>query len=423
MLVDKGTIREELGTIPAIDVHTHFETYTETFGYSMPRFFYVTSYLSCYGIFLDQNDIALLNDPDGDQKEQYFAMLRQAKKLSHTETAKLLEREINACGYPMTPDSYEGLTQWYASRTKEQIQAAAPMVKAYICNSAGHPLYGGLPGLEDFLKGKRIPDERMKRTLTISTLYCLHDLSEVRQLEQIAQLPITNLKDWEMACEKIIREFQKLGIVAFKDVYLYFRPKEIDFPSKWVAMRDMDQFLKGNPPTKELLDYMMFRAYEIAEGTGLPMQVHTGAVIDSAETAFWLSDYMKLIQSFPKMQFDLLHMNHPMLEPYESVLRSCPNAWGDATWVFTVDSEYVIRYLDWVLDAFIPEKTILFGSDRHCAGMPVAESLHSLQNLLADFFEKRIQNGKLSYSSAIELARMWLGENPANLFALQGELK
>lgn len=54
---------------------------------------------------------------------------------------------------------------------------------------------------------------------------------------------------------------------------------------------------------------------------------------------------------------------------------------------------YTKRYLDFALDAFPLERTCYFGSDRHCAGFPVAAALEQADQLLAAFFAPRIQRG------------------------------
>lgn len=282
----------------------------------------------------------------------------------------------------------------------------------------GHPLCGGLAGMAPFLSGERKAGAQMKRILCVHDLHTVKSREQLTVLEQLSGRSAGSFAEWQLACEALIGRFTALGIAGFKELYLYFRDAEIGLPDRGEAERDFARLLRGEPANRALQDAMMFALYEILAGTGLPVQVHTGALLDTAETAGKLPEYMKILRAFPDIRFDLLHLNYPMLELYETVLRSCPNVWADAAWTFTQDPAYVWRFLDWALDAWPVGRTCLFGGDRHCAGEPVAASLAMLETLLADFLSERVRAGGLSRTDALEIAERWLHGNAAELYAL-----
>lgn len=407
-----------LRQLPVVDVHTHFERYLDTFGYTMPQFLYYCSYAVCYGVWFLPEDVRRMQSPEASEREQFTALLRMLKTIRYSQTARLAERIAALAGFPLEESAFDGLSAWYRGRTEERVRGAAPRVQAYIANSAGHPLYGGVPGLRAFLDGARIASPGVYRTLTVTGLHSIHTPAELEELGQAAGMEIETFADWEKACEKLIGAFVSLGIVAFKELHLYFRPPEIDVPDFARAAVEFAALRRGGSAAKNLQDAMLFRVYELLAGTGLPVQVHTGATLDGAKSAGYLWEYAKLIQAFPKIQFDLLHLNYPLLEIYWQVLRSCPNTYGDATWIVASDPACVVRHLDWALDAFPIERTCLFGSDRHCAGYPVAAALEQADEVLAAFFAPRIERGQLSAADAEDVARRWLYGNPKALFRI-----
>lgn len=419
MNMEKTDWLERLAALPVIDVHEHFETYGQTFGYTLPRYLYFCSYAVCYSGYFDPADAALLDDASGDPRQQYEALLRMLRVLRHTRTERLLNGISARAGIPIAAGRYDELCAWYAGRTPDAIRRCTPTIRAYICNSAGHPLYGDLAGLSAFLAGERTADAEMRRTLSVHGLHCIQNAGQLRTLGALANVDIHDLKSWETACQWVVQQFVNRGIVAFKELYLYFRPPQIDAPDPAGAARDFDRLLRGEPASKRLLDTLLFGVYELLAATGLPVQVHTGAAIATAETACHLTDYMRLMHAFPAVAFDLLHLNYPMLELYQTVLRSCPNAYGDCTWVFTADGDYAKRYLRWAADVLPVERTLAFGADRHCAGEAVAAALEQAQALLAEFFAGEVARGALSPSAALEIARLWLFDNANTLFGLK----
>lgn len=411
------SVLERLQQLPVIDVHTHFEGLTDTFGYTMPQFLYNCSYTVVYEPWFDPADVALIH-AQADERDQYEALLRMVCKVRHSQTAWMVNRIAGLAGYPLVSESYEGLRQWYTNRSHKSIREAMPRVQAYIANSVGHPLYGGLAGMKDFLGGSRKADPNAYRSAVVSDLHCVHTRKDLQAIGQAAGMEIGSFEDWENACKKLIFGLKSIGVVSFKELHLYFRTPQIELP-QWSKVREeFSRVMRGEQATQNLQDAMLFRIYEMISQTGLPVQIHTGATLTTAQTAAYLPDLVRLMNAFPEIAFDLLHLNYPMLENYQTVLRSCPNAYGDATWIVTSDPGYVQRFLDFALDAFPLERTCFFGSDRHCAGYPVEAALERSDRLLADFLAPRVERKQLSLADAEEIASCWLFENPRTLFGL-----
>jgi predicted TIM-barrel fold metal-dependent hydrolase len=280
-------------------------------------------------------------------------------------------------------------------------------------------MYGGVKGLKAYMDGAAQPqDEGMYRVLTVTGLHGVHNREEMQALGRLAGVDVATLSDWREAARTVISAFVDLGVVGFKELYLYFRPNEIGKPNEAAARRSFDAMMKGAAADVALMDYLMYKTYEMIEDAGLPVQVHTGSVILGAESATKMLSMQHFISDFPRIEFDLLHLNYPKLEDYFVLLRSCPNAYGNCAWVSSVDRSYTEEYLRRAADVLPIDRTIYLGTDRHCAGEPVAAVVEASLQILEETLWRMVEHRDFGVDDALEIARLWLYENPKRLFRL-----
>lgn len=415
--MDRQELRNRLNGLRVIDVHEHFETYDQTFGYSMPQFLYYGAYVNTMASALPKEWI-LEAEAGANEAAQFEALVRLYKKIRHTSCGKILQSIASQLGGSLCAEECAKLSDAYAARSKIKVGSMNPMIEAYICNSAGHPLYGYVRGLKGFLNGEIHRDEKMHRTLCITGLHCVHNRDELEDIAYAAEEAIDSLGAWETAAEKIIERFIKMGVVGFKDIYMYYRPLTIGAPAKEEAARAFERMMAGEPATVALLDYMMFQTYEMISKYRLPVQIHTGGIITTCESAQYLGSITKIMREFPDIPFDLLHLNYPLLDEYIMVLKSCENAYADCTWITSTDRAYAARFLEQAVDLLPAERVILFGGDRHCAGEPVAAALHMTLDVLGDVLSGFCEKKTATPSAVLELAETWLYEAPKQLFCL-----
>jgi hypothetical protein len=409
----------EIMELPLIDDHTHFERYDETHGYNMPRFIYHVSYANIYAGYLTEEERALMDDEDGDAKLQFDVMLKLARFLRFTRCGALIEEICARMGAPLEEGKFDELNALYAARDRDSIKSHEGNIRAYVCNSAGHPMYGGAPGLARYLRDDAAPpDAGMHRVLTINGLHSIHCKADMDAVGMVAGIEIANLSDWEKAVSFIINGFTARGIVGFKELYLYFRPNDISKPDTAAARHEFDAVMRGASSGVALMDYLMYKTYEIVEGTGLAVQVHTGCLVNGGESAAKLMSLQRFIGDFPGVSFDLLHLNYPKLEDYLVLLRSCPNSYGNCTWVTSVDRCCTEEYVRRAIDSLPPERTIYLGTDRHCAGEGVGAVADMSMRILGESLWRMVERNELSAWDALEIAGMWVYGNPRRLFAL-----
>lgn len=409
---------EEIKQMPVIDTHEHFEKYTDTFGYTMPQFFYNCSCTSVFSGDMNKQDVELLESQTADEKDQFHALLRVKQKVRYTNSGRSMDCIAQKLGYELKEENYENLSLMFHTRSASHIRTFAPNIESYICNSVGHPMYGGIRGMKNILNHKIMPDEKMHRVLNITDMHCVDTKEKLADLEYTAGCTIRSLQEWEAACKKIIDSFIKLGIVGYKELYFYFRPMQLELPDKQKAEKEFAALLNGEKAGTALMDYMMFRVYELVSETGLPVAVHTGGLLDTAVTAKDFYQYQKIIQAFPNTTFDLLHLNYPMLEDYMVVLKSCPNTYANAAWITTTNTEYCLNFMKQVLNHISAERVNIFGGDRAIAGEAVEVALEQTQELLAEGLDQMVTRRQLNQTEALEIARLWLYENPKRLYKI-----
>ncbi|WP_373216744.1 amidohydrolase family protein [Ruminococcus sp. 5_1_39BFAA] len=416
--MEERELFEEIKKLPVIDTHEHFETYTETFGYTMPQFLYNCSCASVFSGDLDKEDLRMIESRNVSEKEQFQALLRIRSRIRFTSSQKSMDRISQKLGYELREENYELLSRGFQERSESRIRGFAPNIRGYICNSIGHPLYGGMRGLKAFLEGQIRADEKMHRVLNVTPFHCIDGKKQLEDLEYTAGHEIGNLNEWEAACEKIIDGFVKQGIAGFKELYFYFRPMQLERPDKEKAQKEFDALLKGEKAGTGLMDYLMYRIYELISKTGLPVAVHTGGLMDTAVTAKDFYQYIKIMNGFPELKFDLLHLNYPNLPDYLVALKSCPNAYANAAWITTSNEEYCLQFIRLLIDHISVERCSFFGGDRTCAGEAVEVALEQTWQVLAEGLEELIKRGRMGSADALEIAKLWLYENPKKLYEI-----
>ena len=415
--MQKQELRERFGELSVFDVHEHFESYDATHDYDWPRFLYQNSYLNLFAAEIPQSVIKIMDDPGVSEKNHFQALLEIAEYTKHTVCGRFLRRLAARCGVELRADSFEAFDAYFHTRTPQSIEAQTPAIKATLANSLGHPLYGYCRGIKEYLEKPPKRPESMRIQLCVTPLHCVHSLSELSDLEYVYGEPITSLAAWEKAVQAIIERSMDIGIAGFKDIYMFYRPFDIEKPDG-ASESQFAKLLKGERAGRALLDTMLYKTYALMSETGLTAAVHTGCSISTCESAMCLRPLIALMQTYPLMRFDLLHLNYPKIEDYMVALKSCPNAYANCSWVPTFDREYSLRFLRQAVDALPISRVSLFGGDRHCPGEPVAVALELTLELLAQAFHELVGQGSIISGDALEIARAWLYDNPIRLYGV-----
>jgi predicted TIM-barrel fold metal-dependent hydrolase len=414
----KQSTRELLNDVPVIDSHVHFKNKFETYGYDAIQYIYYCSYTNTLSGFIPKETIETIEGQTASLQEKYAALLSLDKTIFNMVSWKHIRSILSQWGVD-TPDAtaFQAVVDAYEKRKADG--GIRPLqIKAAISNSAGHPLHGYVRGLRDYFDGKAPSGENVFVNPLISGLHCVRTREEIEDIAFVAQKSVETLQELLDATEIVLKECIRAGAVGFKDAYMYFRPWEIRIAAENEAKADFDRIMKRNESTGALRDFLFLKVYEIAEALALPMAVHTGFIMTTSENAKYLSEFFKIIKAFPKMPFDLYHLNYPALEDYLVMMKSFPNVYANCAWVCGTDANYITRFFEEAISLLPAERVIYFGSDSHCEGEPVLAALEYALDVLGSFLDSSVRRGTLSPSDAEAIGRIWLYDSAKNLYRL-----
>ena len=409
---------EYLQQVPVVDTHEHFHRFTDSQGYDdLVSFLYFNSYACIPAVYFPQKTVDIITDKTCDEKERFDAFCRFYEKIRYTQTGRTIRNIVRLWGIDdVTTENYVKLQTGYANRL--QTLKMPEQICAYIVNTAGHPLYGYVRGLKDYLAGKMPSEDKCYVNTAITGLHSFSKWEEITDVAYAADMEIGCVEELIAAVQRIMAACIRVGAVGFKDVYIYFRSWDIGLPDRIAAQKDFEKIRKGGISNGALSDYMFYQAYDICSQLRVPMGIHTGMTLTSAEPASNLGTLYPVIRAFPDLAFDLYHFNYPMLDLYVQMMRSCPNVYANGAFATGFQPEYAKEFLREALRNIPTERVLAYGGDCHCAGEMTQITLIGALRTVHSVLTNAMEEGYLSLGEAEEVARIWLGESAKTLYGI-----
>jgi len=154
----------------------------------------------------------------------------------------------------------------------------------------------------------------------------------------------------------------------------------------------------------------------LAVDRGLPVAVHTGQLAGPAHPKTNVKRFASILEAYPKVRFDLYHLNYPWFDDLVAVLKQFPNAWANCCWTHMIDPAGTVRFLQRALGAVPANHVFGFGGDFVNLPEPVCAHLDMARDNLASALAEAVACKWCSRQGALELARMWLFENPTAFY-------
>jgi predicted TIM-barrel fold metal-dependent hydrolase len=227
---------------------------------------------------------------------------------------------------------------------------------------------------------------------------------------------IRSLDDYvDAACRYIVR-VKSEGAVGLK-----MASNPYGEPSRSEAVSLFEQLRSGTverlPDANPLRDYVVDRLIAFAAEQDLTIAVHTG---------YW-GDFRRLdplhmiplLQRHPRARFDIYHLGYPWMREALMLGKGFPNVWLNLAWTHIISQRFATTGLDEAIDLVPSNKVLAFGGDY---GVPVEKVYGHLvmaREDIADALARRISEGQMSETQALDLARKWFWDNPVELYRLQ----
>lgn len=167
---------------------------------------------------------------------------------------------------------------------------------------------------------------------------------------------------------------------------------------------------------RPLKDYLFDAMARSVENLELPLAVHAGVwgdfrTLDPKYTIY-------LAQMYPKVHFDLFHLGIPMVRDAVMIGKNSPNVSLNLCWSPVVSERMTAHALDEIIDMVPMNKIIAFGGDYRCVVQKSWGHLVMAREIVASVLAGRIEAGVMTEEEAIDIARMWFCDNPAEIYKI-----
>jgi uncharacterized protein len=226
---------------------------------------------------------------------------------------------------------------------------------------------------------------------------------------------VHSLDDYLDAMRRYVLRVKEEGAVGLKMMSNpYEKPSRSEAASAFVRLQNgTEESLPGPNP---LRDYVVDETIRFASAQDMVVCVHTGYWGD-----FRTLDPLHMIpvlQRHPKTRFDIYHLGYPWMREAIMLGKGFPNVWLNLCWTHIISQKFVMIALDELIDTVPMNKILAFGGDY---GIPVEKTYGHLvmaREDVAAVLAKRIEEGQMNESQALELAHQWFWDNPVELYRL-----
>jgi predicted TIM-barrel fold metal-dependent hydrolase len=253
--------------------------------------------------------------------------------------------------------------------------------------------------------------------------------AQIERVQRESGVSITSFAAWLEATEAVIERACTLGSPILKNSLAYVRSlyyaraaraeAEEAFNSVFATKHFPEWHPKPVLTGKAFQDFMFHFILSIANRNHLVMQIHTGIQEGSGNL---LSNsnpehLSNLFLEYPEVDFDLFHIGYPYQNVASVLAKNFPNVHLDMCWAHIVSPNASVLALEEWIDTVPLNKISAFGGDylfvdgvyghQHLARADVARALAA-----------KVEEGVFDADKAMEVARMFLYDNPKRLFRL-----
>jgi hypothetical protein len=261
----------------------------------------------------------------------------------------------------------------------------------------------------------------------------LDHAQQIRELEKLTAQSITNLGGLGQALEVNFKQCLAAGMVTVKTTLAYNRNLLFQEVREQDAAREFDQLMRTTEavgdfhahvvrPFRQLEDYMFHQVVQLAGAHGIPFQIHTG--LHSGNGNFVANSNPTLLTNlfflYPRMKFDLFHISYPYQGELSVLAKTFPNVFADFTWAHIVSPTATEAALHGFLEMVPANKIFGFGGDYRYPELSYGHLVIARRNI-ARVLSQKVAAGFCNEEEAIQIAKMLLVENPAQLFKSHAE--
>ncbi len=253
--------------------------------------------------------------------------------------------------------------------------------------------------------------------LPVGSLTGTGDIAAMRKNAEGAGVELTMLSEYDGVMEALVADYKEKGVVGFKT-----RSDELADPEPGPAIEAFQEALRGEDYDRALLDaYVTHRAFDIIGDADLVVAAHCGIIWDNWNNFYALHprNMVPKLLKHRGTRFDLYHAAIPWVRDMGVIGKELPNAYLNMCWCHVISQQMSILALDEWIDLVPVNKITGFGGDYHRPVEKIYGHLVMAREDIATVLVRRIEDKQMTFGEAVSLARMFLFDNPRELYRLE----
>ena len=420
---------EELSGLPVIDTHEHLppesqlaQASPDVFDLLVP---YVCDLLISAG--MPRRDWDIVMDKAISFKRRWELLEPWLPPVRHTAYFEAVEKSIVfACGEnTLTGETAARISSILAERAEPELYRKI-FSRLHIESALTFVHYDEMSGYAGSIL----------RTVPTVSHITPANRSEIMKIETESGCRVSTLQKLEGAIEKLFEGYAASGVRAVKFGNAYQRTLDFGIRDRAAAERvfekaastvthgNTDMLGRPEPALRQeelipLDNYLTHFMVDAAAAAGLPVIFHTGfhAWTRNRPDRCRPENLTGLIESHPETVFVLLHSGIPFVKEAVLLAAYYPNVHINMTWMHIIDRLQAVDAVGTYLQMLPLNKISAFGGD-YLYVENIAGHLQICLENLAQAFSREMGSGRIEKQDCIEICRLWLYDNPKQLFRL-----
>ena len=414
-------------SVPVIDTHEHISSEAELLGRKVDVYNLFTPYIvdNLQATGMDDQEIRLMGDSKCDTYKKWEVFSGYYQQVKNTTYFKALIAALEH-QYNLKEVSREEFSRVSELLTRDY---ATPGFMRRIME---------INGIESILTFRQASLAEVRKTYggdriqvvpTVSDIN-VKDTSSLRILSKMMEMPVKNLDDMLNGIDKLFEEYNHLGIKNIKFGSAYNRKLNFISRTKEEAEAALLRLLSPyrnypEQPVKRFMnedqiildDFLTVKMVTLAEKYRMNVIFHMGLAAWNYNTVKngHASDLEWLIQTFPKVDFVILHAGYPFFEEGILLAKYYPNVYLNMTWDHIIERDKSVEAMKSYIEMLPTNKIHLFGGDYIYPQQIYGNMLFTRENLYMALSDL-IRRGKLTEEDAELTAQEWLYENPKKFY-------
>jgi predicted TIM-barrel fold metal-dependent hydrolase len=265
----------------------------------------------------------------------------------------------------------------------------------------------------------RIPEADRDLLVPLLPLGACTNVWSEQQIEQLgADLgrQVSTLDDLLEAVKTIVHGWKREGVVGLKIVSHAYPECE-----RGEAEQVFGQLTQGHQAPAHLLNsFLTHEVLDLAAELDLVVAVHCGIIWDNWNDVRTTNptQLIPILMRHRDTKFDLYHAGIPWVRETGVIAKAFPNVTLNLCWTHVISPRMTRSALDEWLDLVPVNKIIGFGGDYSRPVEKVWGHLVMAREDIAHVLAGRIEEGLMSEDEALRIARLWLHDNPKELYGL-----